>query len=308
MSVRSPSGASGAATGSTPLPTGRLSPVSAASATSSVAAASTRPSAGTTSPASISTTSPGTSSLGRQLRERAVAAHARLDDHHLRQRGDGRRGLALLAEPEHRVEQRQQQDHDPRAGLLDRVDRDHARRPAARSASGPGTGAGTRASAARSWPRRSCSARSFCRRAAASAPSGPPRARRPTPQPRPRPPLAARTCHTGTSVVLRDRRFGWWPWVSSLLSPHGDSLVGVELPSASLRVRAWSLRPRPSGQRRLQRLEPLDEHRGDQACVSRLWSAGMTCHGAHGVDVAVARPRRRSCSRPSGRARRRRPR
>ena len=28
--------------------------------------------------------------------------------------------------PEHRVEQRQQQDHDPRAGLLDRVDRDHA--------------------------------------------------------------------------------------------------------------------------------------------------------------------------------------
>ena len=44
-----------------PLPTGRLSPVSAASATSSVAADRTRPSAGTTSPASISTTSPGTS-------------------------------------------------------------------------------------------------------------------------------------------------------------------------------------------------------------------------------------------------------
>ena len=68
MSVRSPSGASGAATASTPLPTGRLSPVSAASATSSVAAASTRPSAGTTSPASISTTSPGTScSAGSRL-------------------------------------------------------------------------------------------------------------------------------------------------------------------------------------------------------------------------------------------------
>ena len=64
--------------------------------------------------------------LGRQLRERAVAAHARLDDHHLRQRRHGRRGLALLVEAEHRVEQRQQQDHDPRAGLLDRVDRDHA--------------------------------------------------------------------------------------------------------------------------------------------------------------------------------------
>ena len=64
--------------------------------------------------------------LGRELRERAVAAHARLDDHHLRQRGDRRRGLALLVEPEHGVEQRQQQDHDAGARLLDRVDRDHA--------------------------------------------------------------------------------------------------------------------------------------------------------------------------------------
>ena len=64
--------------------------------------------------------------LGRQLRERAVAAHARLDDHHLRQRRHGRRRLALLVEAEHGVEQRQQQDHDPGARLLDRVDRDHA--------------------------------------------------------------------------------------------------------------------------------------------------------------------------------------
>ena len=61
MSVRSPSGASAAATASTPLPTGRLSPVSAASAISIVAAVSTRPSAGTTSPASTATMSPGTS-------------------------------------------------------------------------------------------------------------------------------------------------------------------------------------------------------------------------------------------------------
>ena len=126
MSVRSPSGASAASTGSMPLPTGRLSPVSAASATSSVAAASTRPSAGTTSPASISTMSPGTSSSAGSCVERPVAAHARLDDHHLRQRRHGRRGLALLVEPEHRVEQRQQQDHDPGARLLDRIDRDHA--------------------------------------------------------------------------------------------------------------------------------------------------------------------------------------
>ncbi len=62
MSVRSPSGVSGASTLSTPFETGMLSPVSAASATSSVAADSSLPSAGTRSPASIDTMSPGTSS------------------------------------------------------------------------------------------------------------------------------------------------------------------------------------------------------------------------------------------------------
>ena len=62
MSVRSPSGVSVDATDSIPFDTGRLSPVSADSATSSVAAERSRPSAGTTSPASIETTSPGTSS------------------------------------------------------------------------------------------------------------------------------------------------------------------------------------------------------------------------------------------------------
>ena len=61
MSVRSPSGTSSPSTGSTPFETGRLSPVSADSATSSVAACSSRPSAGTMSPASIETMSPGTS-------------------------------------------------------------------------------------------------------------------------------------------------------------------------------------------------------------------------------------------------------
>ena len=112
---------------STPLPTGRLSPVSAASATSSVAAAEHAPVGGHDVAGLDLDDVAGHELLGRQLRERAVAAHARLDDHHLRQRRDGRRGLALLVEPEHRVEQRQQQDHDPGAGLLDRVDRDHAR-------------------------------------------------------------------------------------------------------------------------------------------------------------------------------------
>ncbi len=61
MSVRSPSGVSPAARVSTDLATGRLSPVSADSAISSVAASSRRPSAGTMSPASTATTSPGTS-------------------------------------------------------------------------------------------------------------------------------------------------------------------------------------------------------------------------------------------------------
>ena len=61
MSVRSPSGVSPPARVSTDFDTGRLSPVSADSATSSVAARKSQPSAGTTSPASIRTTSPGTS-------------------------------------------------------------------------------------------------------------------------------------------------------------------------------------------------------------------------------------------------------
>jgi len=51
MSVRSPSGVSGLSSVSTDFATGRLSPVSADSAISSVAASSSRPSAGTMSPA-----------------------------------------------------------------------------------------------------------------------------------------------------------------------------------------------------------------------------------------------------------------
>ena len=61
MSERSPSGVPAPSTGSVPLATGRLSPVSADSAISIVAARSSRPSAGTMSPASIETMSPGTS-------------------------------------------------------------------------------------------------------------------------------------------------------------------------------------------------------------------------------------------------------
>ena len=62
MQIRSPSATSSPGTGSVDLPTGRLSPVRAASSISRVAATQIRPSAGTRLPASISTTSPGTSS------------------------------------------------------------------------------------------------------------------------------------------------------------------------------------------------------------------------------------------------------
>ena len=118
MSVRSPSGVSGDSTLSTPFETGRLSPVSAASAISSVAADSSRPSAGTMSPASTDTMSPGHELLRRDLHELTVAPDARLDDHHLLQRGDRLGCLALLAQAEHRVEQRQEQQDETGSELL----------------------------------------------------------------------------------------------------------------------------------------------------------------------------------------------
>ena len=61
MPVRSPSGVPASPTGAVPFATGRLSPVSSDSATSSIATCTSLPSAGTMSPASIETTSPGTS-------------------------------------------------------------------------------------------------------------------------------------------------------------------------------------------------------------------------------------------------------
>ena len=63
MQIRSPSGTSSPGDRArSSFPTGRLSPVSAASSISSVAATKIRPSAGTRLPASTRTTSPGTSS------------------------------------------------------------------------------------------------------------------------------------------------------------------------------------------------------------------------------------------------------
>jgi len=122
MSVRSPSGVSAPATGSVPLATGRLSPVSADSSTSSVAAFSSRPSAGTISPASIATISPGTS------RSAGISAS-----------WPSRLTLALMitifcraetaavafpswCRPSTRVEKRQQDQQDARAELLERVE------------------------------------------------------------------------------------------------------------------------------------------------------------------------------------------
>ena len=64
----------------------------------------------------------GHETLRRQLDEPAVAAHARLDDHHLLERSDCFGRLPLLAKPEHRVEERQEQDHEAGAELVQRPD------------------------------------------------------------------------------------------------------------------------------------------------------------------------------------------
>ena len=108
MSVRSPSGVSGDATRPRrPSSTGRLSPVSAASATSSVAALDD-PAVGRHHVAGLDGHDvAGDELLGRQLGHRAVAADLGLDEHHLLQGGDGGRRLALLAQADHGVEQRQ---------------------------------------------------------------------------------------------------------------------------------------------------------------------------------------------------------
>ncbi len=60
--------------------------------------------------------------LRRDLHELAVAAHARLDDHHLLQRRDRLGRLALLAQPEHGVEQRQEEQDEAGAELVERID------------------------------------------------------------------------------------------------------------------------------------------------------------------------------------------
>ena len=54
------------------------------------------------------------------LEQLAVAVHLGLDEHHLLQGGDGRGCLPLLVHPQDRVEDRQQEQHEAGAPLLDR--------------------------------------------------------------------------------------------------------------------------------------------------------------------------------------------
>ena len=58
---------------------------------------------------------------GGDLRQLAVPPHLGLDDHHLLQGGDGRGGLPLLLQAHDRVEQRQQDQQQAGAELLERV-------------------------------------------------------------------------------------------------------------------------------------------------------------------------------------------
>ena len=108
MFDRSPSATSGP--GSTPasLPTGALSPVSAASCVSSVAERR-MPTVGRDDVARLHLHDvTGNHVDRRHQRERAVAHHLRLRDLQVRQRVDARPRLQLLPGTEHHVEQDQQ--------------------------------------------------------------------------------------------------------------------------------------------------------------------------------------------------------
>ena len=106
------------------LPTGALSPVSAASCVSSVAERTTRPSAGTMSPASSWTRSPGTTSTAgtsATLPSRTTFACGTCMS---RERVDALARLQLLARAEHEVEDDQKGDEDSGGDLADDEARD----------------------------------------------------------------------------------------------------------------------------------------------------------------------------------------
>ena len=124
MFVRSPSATSPSGRVAASFATGALSPVSAASCTSSVAEATMRPSAGTTSPASSNTMSPGTRSIDSICLDAAGAPHPCVGHLQLRERVDARPRLELLARAHDDVERHEQRDEDAGRDLPDREARD----------------------------------------------------------------------------------------------------------------------------------------------------------------------------------------
>ena len=119
MFVRSPSAVSPAGSVVRSLATGALSPVSAASWSSSVADVTMRPSAGTTSPASSSTTSPGTRSIDVDLLDPARSAHPGVRHLELGQRLDAGPRLQLLARAHDHVEGHERRDDHAGEDLAD---------------------------------------------------------------------------------------------------------------------------------------------------------------------------------------------
>ena len=97
--------------------------------------------------------------LHGHLGDLAVAHDPGLDDHHPLERGDAGLRLALLVEAHDGVEQGQEDERDAGPELTGQEEADRRRPRGARSASGPGTGAGTPASVAPWPPRRACWAR-----------------------------------------------------------------------------------------------------------------------------------------------------
>ena len=128
MQIRSPSGTSPPGTGSIVFPTGKLSPVSAASSISSVAA-TTDPAVRGDPVARFDKDHVARNELlGVDLDRLAVPTNPGDRLHHLRQRLHARLGLRLLAESDHRVENGEPREHDRRPGVVRDERVDHGRR------------------------------------------------------------------------------------------------------------------------------------------------------------------------------------
>ena len=115
MLSRSPSGTS-SAIAAVSFVTGRLSPVSAASAVWSAVDSMSRPSAGIVSPSSMRMTSPGTISAARGCSPFAVADDRRVGRRHRAKSGDRRLRSRLLDVAHRRVEQHDGEDRDGLVG------------------------------------------------------------------------------------------------------------------------------------------------------------------------------------------------